>query len=413
MKEYLEGLSESRNRAWNEAKAVLDAAAAEKRDMTADEKQKFENINADLDAKDAEIRSILDTEERNKEADEQRERIAHLLVPGRKETPEAPAEPDIRSLFDGSAKQVTFDIPAELSAALLEKRDLTTPQASAGDTIPRAQMVNRLYEELIQNTNVFGVSTLITTASGEPMDFPVVKASESTHAKVVAADGSLPVNEATALPEVSPTFDKVSITPAKYGVLLQVSSELAQDTVVDLNGYIARSAAQGIRNNAGKDMVATLVAGATDSGVSYATFGGVSTTGSGYTNLVDLVYSVNQEYRGRGKFFTSDSFVRNVRKILDSNNLPVWSPSTIVGQPDTILGHGVVTDPNMPISGAASKVAVFGDLGTHYIRQVGSIRFEYSTDFAFDTDLVSFRCIWRGGSAVLDTQALKWADITA
>ena len=412
MKEYLDRLVEVRQRAWNEAKEILDAAQTEQREMTVDERTKWENINADLDAKDAEIRSILEREEANKASDEARERVAHLIVPGRKD--ETPAEPNIRDLFAGGSRALDFAVDAETARWLSERRDITTVAGSAGKTIPPSTMVGRLYEELVKNTNIFGVSTIVTTASGEPMDFPVIKAaSDSANAKIAAS--SQPVSEAAAIPEVDPVFDKVTITPAKYGVLLQVSSELAQDTVVDLAGYIARASAQGIRNKAGAALTTTMLAGATTSGVAYSNFAATATntSGVGYTNLVDIAYAVNPEYRESGSWFANDAFYKNTRKLLDSQNLPVWQPAAVAGEPDRLLGFPVVQDPNMPISGAGAKVVVFGDLSAHTIRQVGNVRFEVSSEYAFNTDLVTYRVIWRGGSAVLDTQALKAATITA
>lgn len=411
-KEYLERLVESRNRAWNEAKTILEAADAEKREMTADEKTKWENINSDLDTKDAEMRSILAREKSNTEADEARAKVEHLFAQHtpKSDTPEA----DLRALFRGEVRGMDFNVSPELSRHLMERRDITLGAGSAGKTAPPSTMVGRLYEELLNESNIFGASTILTTASGEPLDFPVIKAaSDSIDAKVLAADASLPVSEGVALPELDPVFNKVTITPAKYGVVLQVSSELAQDTVVDLEGYIAKASARGIINNASKDMVATAVAGATTASVAWANFAAISTTGTGYTNLVDLAYSVNPQYRSNASWLVNDAFVKNVRKLMDSQNRPVWEPSVIAGQPDTILGFQVVSDPNMPTSGAAAKVAVFGDLTAHTIRQVGTIRYDVSGDFAFNADLLTYRCIWRGGSAVLDTQALKFGTITA
>jgi hypothetical protein len=45
MKEYIDRQVEIRNRAWNEAKSILDAATAEKRDLTAEETQTYERIS--------------------------------------------------------------------------------------------------------------------------------------------------------------------------------------------------------------------------------------------------------------------------------------------------------------------------------------------------------------------------------
>lgn len=414
-REHVERLVEARQKAWAEGKAILESAETEQRSMTVEEQSAWDDISVDLDAKDAEIRSYLDAEKRTSASDAQRAELEAIFASAPK-TERDDAAPSIRSIFTGESRSVTYDVPAELAKSLYarERRDVTTLVGTGGNTIPPSTMVDRLYEELINASSIFDVSTIITTASGEPLDFPVIRAAaNSIDAKVLAADASLPVSEAGSLPELDPVFSKVTITPAKYGVILQVSSELATDTVVDLEGYIAKASALGIVNNASKDFVTTILAAASASGVAWANFAAVSTTGTGYTNLVDLAYAVNPQYRKNGTWLVQDAFVRNVRKLMDSQNRPVWEPSAQVGQPDTILGFPVAIDPNVPISGAASKVAVFGDLTAHTIRQVGQVRFESSSDFAFSTDLMSYRCIWRGGSAVLDTQALKSGVITA
>ena len=49
--EYIKQQHEARQKAWHEAKALLDAAAAEKRDLTAEENAKYETISADLDSR--------------------------------------------------------------------------------------------------------------------------------------------------------------------------------------------------------------------------------------------------------------------------------------------------------------------------------------------------------------------------
>jgi HK97 family phage major capsid protein len=81
----------------------------------------------------------------------------------------------------------------------------------------------------------------------------------------------------------------------------------------------------------------------------------------------------------------------------------VWQPGLTAGVPDTILGKPLYTDPNMPAVGAAAKSVLFGDFSTYFVRQVEAIRFERSDDYAFNTDLITYRAILRGDGDQVDT----------
>jgi len=65
---FIKAQAEARAKAWEEAKALLDSAAAEKRDLTAEEQSKFDRINADLDERAAAIETIRKAEEREAKA---------------------------------------------------------------------------------------------------------------------------------------------------------------------------------------------------------------------------------------------------------------------------------------------------------------------------------------------------------
>ena len=50
----------------------------------------------------------------------------------------------------------------------------------------------------------------------------------------------------------------------------------------------------------------------------------------------------------------------------------------------------------------------FGDFSTYFVRQVNGVRFERSDDYAFNTDLVTFRALLRGDGLTVDqTGAIK------
>ena len=45
----------------------------------------------------------------------------------------------------------------------------------------------------------------------------------------------------------------------------------------------------------------------------------------------------------------------------------------------------------------------FGDFSRYFVRQVKDIRFERSDDFAFTSDLATFKCVMRGDGGLADT----------
>ena len=104
----------------------------------------------------------------------------------------------------------------------------------------------------------------------------------------------------------------------------------------------------------------------------------------------------------------ADLSAAHVRKVKNADGDYIWTPSVIPGQPDTILGKPVFIDPFVPAKGTANKWILFGDMSAYFVRFAGGIRFERSDEYAFNTDLVTFRCLLRGDGALVDlTGAVK------
>ena len=70
MSEYIKHQHEARQKAWHEAKALLDGAAAEKRDLSAEENAKYESISADLDTRAKVIETLKSDADREMRAAE-------------------------------------------------------------------------------------------------------------------------------------------------------------------------------------------------------------------------------------------------------------------------------------------------------------------------------------------------------
>ena len=58
MKQYIDQQVEARQRAWEAAKALLDKAASEKRDLTSEEEASYQKMNAELNERAARIEAL-------------------------------------------------------------------------------------------------------------------------------------------------------------------------------------------------------------------------------------------------------------------------------------------------------------------------------------------------------------------
>jgi HK97 family phage major capsid protein len=128
-------------------------------------------------------------------------------------------------------------------------------------------------------------------------------------------------------------------------------------------------------------------------------------------NLIDLFYSVIAPYRTSPatKWIMRDSSVATIRKLKYTTGEYVWQPALTAGAPDTIMGKQVLTDPNIAATALAAKSILFGDMSQFFVRFAGGVRFERSDDYAFNTDLVTFRALLRADSALVDlTGAVKY-----
>jgi HK97 family phage major capsid protein len=94
--------------------------------------------------------------------------------------------------------------------------------------------------------------------------------------------------------------------------------------------------------------------------------------------------------------------------LVDSNGTYIWSPGLIAGSPDTLLGSPVYTDTNLHAIATGNWPIVYGNFNRgFFVRIAGGVRVESSNAPGFTQDLESFRFIVRGGSVLVDLNALR------
>jgi HK97 family phage major capsid protein len=394
--ELVKHLHANRLRTWNQAKELADRAAAEKRSFTGEEERQWESLMADMTQYDQRITQLQDDEQRAREAD------AILSGPGRAASSIRNSE--LRAWATGQTISRSFNIAPSGPVDFRALSKLTS--GAGGATVPQG-FYGSIVSHMIETSGILQAGvTILRTESGETL--PVPKTTSHSTASLVA--------EAATIGTSDPAFGAVELGAYKYGCKFQVSTELITDSGVDLEGYLSVQAGRALGNAFGahaisgtgsgqpRGVLTDTTAGATgDTGLSGG-FGTQSTAGQGADYLVDLFHSVIAPYRASAgcRWLMADSTAAVIRKLKDADGNYVWQPSAIAGQPDTLLSKPVVIDPNVPEIALSAKSVLFGDFSTYFVRLAGGIRFERSDDFAFDSDLVTFRALMRADSALID-----------
>lgn len=392
MSDHIKNLYEQRNAAWEEAKALLDTAEAEKRDFDAEESAKWERINEDINAKDARIQELRSIEEREERAAEARAAYEHIARPVQEEK----RDTSVSDFLRGNAEAREMHIPGTYEA-----RDLTVGSAAAGGNTVPTDFYGVLVATLQESTGVLRANpTIITTDGGANFEVPTV----TGYTAVAQVDETSAVGS-----ETDPGFGKATLTAYKFMGFVQASSELVADNGVNIESYLGRMLGEQVARGLDKQLAEG--DGSTEPQGIFTGFSNSVTAASAsitIDNLIDLTYGVYDGYRPGSYFVMKDSTVNTIRKLKDDNNNYLWQPSNIVGQPDTLLGYPVVSDAFAPAIGTGLKSVAFGNLNRGFmVRIVNGINVQRSDDFAFSTDLVSWRAVLRADSAVVDSNAVK------
>lgn len=392
---FAQFLREKRANTREQQKELLDAAIKEKRDLTAEEQTKFDRMEDDIVGLGQSVRQLEESLSEDRSIAEAFERLDASPQTG-PDARTAERTEALRSFLRGNGQR-EFDVPVELRA------DQTT--TTGAGTIPTG-FYGQLWEYMIESSSVLQLGPqILRTASGETIKLPRATAHSTAGA----------ITEGNAIPASDPTFGSVNSTVTKEGYLTQFTRELLNDSGVDLEGYLARSAGRALGNAVGAAAVTAAIAAAS-AGVTapnsigaVTSYGTQSTENEGFDFLIDLYYSVIAPYRNSPScgWLLSDVGASKVRKLKSADGVYAWQPSVVAGQPDLVLGKPVVTDTNVADPAASAKSILFGDWSSLVVRIAGGFRFERSDEFAFDADMSTFRAITRHGTVSVDANALK------
>lgn len=411
----VEALNEQRLRAWEQGKELLEAT--EGRQMDAEELQKFERINTEINDIDAEVRALVDRETRDREAGILREQTLSVFGEANAKRNDtagvdqfrlwlaAPRGSELRST------EFTIDI-----ARVAKERDLLRQGASpeeiralawdagSGSLVVPTTMARSLYDVLEAGIAGFQIgANRVSTSSGENMQLPKLV----THAVGTQVSG-----QGVAIGGSDPVMGRVDLNVFKYGQLVRVASELVSDAAFGIEQFLGQDLGYALARVIDADLVVgtgtseptgmTRLAGA---GTNAPVKTGGSLIAPTVEKFIDTQYSVNDQYRRNGSWLMHDSTAGTIRKLRDGAGGTVgaflWEPSLTNGiqggQPDRFLGSPVYVDANCASAGSNAILATYGDFSQYTIRTVGNPMIERDDSVYFASDESAFRGKWRVG----------------
>lgn len=407
MNEKIRAWMEQRATALTQARALLDGAYAENRDLNADEQQKYDGFNAEYDSLTAKInreQALADREADANRSANGGQNPNRGQQPGRtgdQRTEATDSAEYRRSLLRYMAYGVQDAGLRTDARGGSELRDILGVslggEGATGGVLAPAVMERALLDE-IKKQNVIRQLADVRT-SGSDVEIPYATAHTQAYL----------VTEGAAFTASKPDFAKKTLKAYKVGALSYITTEAMQDMFLDMEAWIREDFGYAFADleeahfltGTGTTMPSGLIPNAT-LGVTAAAVAAFTAD-----ELLDLMYSVNQKYRSRGSWLMNDSSVLKLRKLKGSDNQYIWQPGLVSGQPDVLLGRPLYTSDSMPEAAAANAAVLFGDFKRYRILDRKGLYFQRLNEIAATSGQVGFLAYRRYDGALLNTDAVK------
>ena len=248
----------------------------------------------------------------------------------------------------------------------------------------------------------------------------VIQTQSGTHTiPVVASHGTAAWMEENGLyPESDDTFDQISLSAYKLGTAIKVSEELMNDSVFDLETYIASEFGRRI-GAAEEEAFLTGDGSKKPEGIftKVAATKGATTeiTGStvSFDNIMDVFHSLRSVYRSKAIWILNDTTIKALRKIKDNNGNYIWQPSVVVGQPDTILNRPYKTSIYAPELVAGNVPILFGDFSYYWIAERQGRSFKRLSELYAANGQIGFLASERIDGKLILPEAVKGLSVKA
>lgn len=432
-------LREERAKLGLQTREMLEKLDAEKRDFTAEENANWEKLHADYEA----LTRQIDRVEKVDRIDRERQELIGDTSIGRDDRSGEPGKPgdntevrgqkasdeqralalqawcrvqsdlEIDESHEEACRAVGVDPQKrEYKFSLMRKRDYRRFRSvyrderalsafvntSGGYTVPQG-FVNELEVAQLLWNGVRSVADVLRTESGNDLPWPTVNDTNNKGSILVES-------QAVSTTGAQPAFGQIVLHAYKYtSGLVQVPTELLQDSAFDLAEYLAEALGIRIGRIQADHFTFGTAAGQPNGVVNAATLGitTASPTAIAADEIYALKHSVDPAYRPGAGFMFHDQVLLYLKKLKDGNGRYLWQSSLAEGRPDTFDGDPITINQSMSNAVAATNLTMlYGNYKKYKVRDVAEIRMLRLVERYADQDMTGFVMFTRCDGNLID-----------
>lgn len=349
-------LRQERARVVESMRAVTEAAEAENRNLTAEERQSYDRQEGDF----------TDLTERigRQEALEEREAEQARSIGGGQRTGEQQRSDDPEER--GRQQRAAFASFIRRGAAGMAPEQRALIENTAGEILVPEDLESEILRTLPALTVMRGLASQRTINTD--------RVRRRSLGEVSVGWGKLETAEQTLTDSMPSTpTEEFTYVEDLYG-LAKIGEDEFDDSDVNLESYVRDSFSRA--TGEAEDTAFTVGTGHTNHqpvGI-FSSGSGISTVDAGAAAAVSvddfksLIYAVPAQYRRNGAFLTSSATELLLAKLREdgSTGAYLWQPSVQAGRPNTFLGYGIHNQEDIAAVAASKQVAAFGDFNAGY-----------------------------------------------
>lgn len=361
MKKLME-LRDKRGKAIADARAILDAAEGEKRELTSEEDASYKALVESA----GKIKESIDREETQDRLDKEMAAIAIEGLPG-KEEPNL--SPRATKMYNEAISVMMVEGPKGLSPEHIKAIAQTGIDTSGGYLVLSEQMVSTLIKAMDNIVFMRGKATVFS------LDKAVSLGAPSLDTDIADADWTTEL--LTGSLDTALAFGKRNLTPHPFAKRVKISNHLLKHSAIPVDSLVMQRLAYkaGVTEEKG---FMTGTGAQQPLGIFTASAQGISTsrdvsTGNAATHptfdgLVEAKYSLKGQYWAKADWIFHRDVMKTLVKLKDGDGQYIWRDSVRAGEPDMLLGRPVTMSeyaPNTMTTGL--YVGILGDFSNYWV----------------------------------------------
>ena len=364
----VQDLIAKRARAWEAAKAFLEAHRGENGVLSAADGETYDRMEKEITDLTKEIDRL------NRQAAIE----AQLSQPTSSPLSNMPSAGSEKPKKQGRASdQYAKDMLTAMRTNFHQVSDILQEgvDADGGYLVPE-EYDRRLIQTLSEENIMRRLGNVITTSGEHKINIAATKPA----AAWIEEGGALQFSDAT--------FAQILLDAHKLHVAIKVTEELLYDSAFNLESYIIEQFGKALAN-AEEDAFLNGTGVGQPLGLFAETGGGhvagTLTAALKADDVMGLIYELKRPYRKNASFIMNDKTVAQIRKFKDNNGAYLWQPSYKEGEPDRVLGYAVHTSEFVPENAIA-----FGDYSYYNIGDRGTRSFKQLTELFAGNGMIGY-----------------------